>query len=127
MGIGLLSLAVGLVGGIGLVSTYGLLGAALANLLMGAVGSAAVLLSLSRRHRRALPLLTALRSTAAAAVAAAFASLLPETTLGMLAGALAGTLVYALLLVVLREVDQDDLRALLGALPGRLAFGFRQG
>ena len=127
MAVGLVALAVGLGAGIILTQAYGPTGAALTNLLMGGVASALALAFLSRRHPRALPGLTMVRSALAVLPAVALAALLPASTLGMLAGLVMGALVYLPALWLVGELGPSDLRLLLALLPSRAVGRLRPG
>ena len=127
MVVGLLALVVGLGTGIWLTKAYGLTGAALTNLLMGAVASALALALLARRHPRALPVLTVVRSVLAVLPATALAAMLPTSMAGMLAGLAVGGSSYLLALVLVGEVGRDDIRLVLSILPNRVAGRLRPG
>jgi O-antigen/teichoic acid export membrane protein len=119
MVVGLLALAAGVAGGIPLTSTWGPTGAALTNLLMGAVASGLSLALLARHQPQAVPLSTAAKCLLAVLPAVALAKFLPVSLAGLALDLVGGAAIYLLALVALREVGPADLRLLQALLPGR--------
>lgn len=119
MAVAIIALLVGLGAGVLLTGAYGARGAALTNVLMGAVAAVLSLAAIVRRYPGALPVLTLPRAVIAALPTVVLARLLPVSAAYTLVALLVGGICYLGALVALREIGLAEVRLLLGMLPGQ--------